>query len=83
MLAAVFSQGGRRRLFCMPLRRAGVARPLSWCKLASVFRVLARRTPDPGKPPTDKTADDGAKNLLKSVNIQQEMLKIWQKLNVV
>lgn len=30
-----------------------------------------------------KPGDDAAKNLLKSVNIQQEMLKIWQKLNVV
>jgi hypothetical protein len=28
-------------------------------------------------------ADDSAANLLKSVNIQQEMLTIWQKLNVV
>jgi hypothetical protein len=30
-----------------------------------------------------KPSDDSAKVLLKSVNIQEEMLKIWQKINVV
>lgn len=30
-----------------------------------------------------RPGDDAAKNLLKSVNIQEEMLKIWQKLGVV
>ena len=43
---------------------------------------IHRRTTKRANRPT-KPADDSAKNLLKSVNIQEEMLKIWQKLNVV
>lgn len=43
---------------------------------------LQRRSTERGNRPA-KPSDDPAKNLLKSVNIQEEMLKIWQKLNVV
>lgn len=43
---------------------------------------LNRRGTERTNRPT-RPADDAAKNLLKSVNIQEEMLKIWQKLNVV
>ena len=43
-----------------------------------LHRRGSERTNRPATP-----SDDAAKNLLKSVNIQEEMLKIWQKLNVI
>ena len=45
------------------------------------FEIHRRNTTRSNRPATPN--DDAAKNLLKSVNIQEEMLKIWQKLNVV
>lgn len=43
---------------------------------------VERRSNERSKLPA-KPGDEAARNLLKSVNIQEEMLKIWQKLNVV